>query len=90
MGSPEGAPNLLQTVLTNQNAVFLGFWAVWGPPVGRASRLKMDFPDSLLRLGGEGFDGFGQLAAQMEQPIGIGQDAATVSATRVRKAQQLG
>jgi len=35
MGSPAAAPNLLQTVLTDQNAVFLGFLAVWGPPVGR-------------------------------------------------------
>jgi len=43
MGSPEAAPNLLQTVLTNPNAVFLGFLAVWGPPGGRASRLKRNF-----------------------------------------------
>jgi len=30
MGSPETASNLLQTVLTNQNAVFLGFGEAWG------------------------------------------------------------
>jgi len=28
--SPTAALNRFQTVLTNQNAVFLGFWAVWG------------------------------------------------------------
>ena len=48
MGSQEAAPIPFQTVLTNQNAVFLGFLALWGPPVGRASRLKMEFRDRLL------------------------------------------
>jgi len=47
MGSQEAALIPFQTVLSNQNAVFLGFWAVWGPPVGRASQLKMEFRDSL-------------------------------------------
>ena len=47
MGSQEAASIPFQTVLTNQNAVFLGFLAVGGPPVGRASRLKMEFRDSL-------------------------------------------
>jgi len=49
MGSQEAAPNLLQTVLTNQNAVFLGFLAVWGPPVGRCIPAKNGFSGQPLR-----------------------------------------
>jgi len=57
MGSQEADPNRFPTVLTDQNAVFLGFWqsgaARWlciPAKVGRASRLKMEFRDSLNKI----------------------------------------
>ena len=52
MGSPAAAPNLLQTVLTDQNAVFLGFWAVWGADRWSGIPAKNGFSGEPLRAFG--------------------------------------
>lgn len=47
IGNPEAAPNRFQTLPVYPNTRLIGGLGSLGPPVGRASRLKIAFRDSL-------------------------------------------
>ena len=57
MGNPAAAPIPFQTVLTNQNAVFLGFGEAWGRPCIPATNRISGQPLRWL-AGGSSFSGF--------------------------------